>query len=255
MLANSWIISEKCLLNYEQNVTQETLVFFNTINHHRMPFVILQEDHSIRKDELVNYYARKGLTGLTKRHFFSVADAAVNRLSALYPTKRKAAYIGGRGLEEIIQNSNYSITWERPDWAFVSQDKNATYDDYSYLLNLAKHGTKIVGVENVKITKVGDTYHLGIGSILEMIEQVSNTEIIWITLPQPMIIGEALTYLRQPKENAIFVAADLSKEIECANRAKMNSVFVGDTVLQEDISQLKTYTPTYLVENLSGLLR
>ncbi|MBR2825465.1 MAG: HAD hydrolase-like protein [Solobacterium sp.] len=255
MLANSWIISEKCLLNYEQNVTQETLVFFSAIIQHKMPFVILQEDHSLRKDELVTYYSRKGLTGLTTRHFFSVADAAVNRLAALYPTKKRAAYIGGRGLEEIIQNSSYSVTWERPDWAFVSQDKNATYDDYSYLLNLAKHGTKIVAVEDVKITKVGDTYHLGIGSIIDMLEQVSNTEVIWITLPQPLIIGEALTYLRQPKENAIFVAANLSKEIECANRAQMNSVFVGDTVLQEDIGQLKTYTPTYLVENLSGLLR
>ena len=32
---------------------------------------------------------------------------------------------------------------------------------------------------------------------------------------------------------------DISKEIECANRAKMNSVFVSDTFLQEDTKQLK----------------
>ena len=255
MLANSFILSEKCLLSVDNQVSESTLRFINTVIDSNIPFVILQYDHTKTKEELIKYYSSKGLKRFKPENFFYVVEAAIHRLKSLYPTKNKVAYIGGKGLEEIILKSGFLIAWDKPDYIFVGQDTNATYDDYSYIFNLVKHGTKLIAIEDDTYTLNNDKYTLGIGNFIDMIENVSKEVIVRITMPQPMILGEALSYINQAKENAIFVAADIRKEIECANRAKMNSVYVGDTFMNEDVHDLKEISPTYLVENLEGLLR
>lgn len=254
MLANAWIISENCLKDSSHVISADAIVFLGALIEKKLPFVILTSDHMKTKQEITMQYQQKGIQ-VNESNIFHIADAACQRLYHLYPHKSNACFIGGKGLEEAIRQTGYTINWEKPDWAFLSMDKNATYDDYSYLLNLMKKNTKLVVVENDFIQYVNDTYRLGTESIAHMLEVASNEKPVRIVMPEPMILGEALSHLKHPKENAIFVTSDIKHEVQCANRAQIDSVFVSASMSQQETIDIKEISPTYIVENLLGLLR
>ncbi len=254
MLGTYWLISESCLFG-PKGMTFGSRELIHALQYRRLPFVILTNHTSHLRTEMADAYDKAGLHGVQSSMFYTSAMAGADAILKAYPKKRIAGYIGGRGLQETLQEGGFAVNLDRADWLFIGTDRHASYEDYCYGLRLMKGGAQLVSTDPRKIEYLKNGPVPGSGSIVKMLEYAGSQEALECGMPAPLIARQAMRYLEADPADTIFVGAHLKTEIQCGINAGLKTVLTTSSLEESEEELLNEIRPDYVIDTLEGLLR
>lgn len=237
------------------NILEGAKEFIDYLLLNQINFIFLTNNSSRTQKQAAEHMLKMGFKGIKPNMFYTSAMAAADTISRLYPTKKRAAYIGEKGMRQALVDYNFLIDPDKPDFLFVGLDRQATYMDYSFALRTLKNGAILVGTNNDRILLSQDGINIGNGSVVAMFEYAANVEAIKIGKPHPAIIEGALRYCDVAKDEVIIIGDNLETDIKLGLNADIETILVTTGVnTMEDCYNLNI-KPTYIVDKLYNLIK
>lgn len=224
------------------------------VNTHQQ-FIFLTNNSSRTQEQACSHMLKMGFRRIKPEHFYTSAMAAADKIARDYPNKKDAYYIGEEGIKEALVKNGFTINPKRADFLFIGLDRNATYQDYSFALRLAHEGARLVGTNNDRLLLSEKGVNVGNGSVVAMFEYATQTEAIKIGKPHNAIVEGALRYAKVNKEDVVIVGDNLETDILCGNNAGIETVFVTTGVHNMEDCYRLDIKPTYIVADVSGLIK
>ncbi len=237
------------------NILPGAKEFINYLIKNKVQFIFLTNNSSRTQEQAAKHMLNMGFENIESSMFYTSAMAAADTISRLYPSKKKAAYIGEKGMRQALIDYDFVIEPDSPDFLFVGLDRQATYRDYSFALRALKKGAMLIGTNNDRILLSQDGINVGNGSVVAMFEYAANVEAFKIGKPHPAIIEGALRYCNVLKEDVIIIGDNLETDIKLGENAGIETILVTTGVnTMEDCYRLNI-KPTYIIDKLSNLIR
>lgn len=228
--------------------------FIQYLVKRNIPFLFLTNNSSRTQLQACDHMLKMGFKGIKPQHFYTSAMAAADKIATDYPLAKEVYYIGEQGMKEALLNKGFHINPNDAEFLFVGLDRQATYSDYSHAIKLIKKGATLVGTNNDRILLGEKGENIGNGAIVAMFEYASNTEAIKIGKPHQAILDGALAYMGITKEKVTLLGDNLETDIQCGINYGIETIFVSSGVHTfEDCGKLGIH-PTYLTDNLKGLI-
>ena len=229
--------------------------FIDYLIRHNHKFIFLTNNAARTPHQCASHMLKMGFENITPDMFYTSAMAASDYITRKYPHKRTAWYIGEDGLKEALLDNGFELNSQKADFLFIGLDRQATYTDYSYAVRMVQEGTILVGTNNDRILLSEKGINMGNGSIIAMFEYATRKEAIKIGKPYTPIIEGALQYLDEPKENCIIIGDNLETDIKMGVDAEIDTILITSGIhTMQDCYDLNIH-PTYIIENLKGLLK
>lgn len=229
--------------------------FIDGLIKNKIKFVFLTNNASRTQEQCAEHMLKMGFTKIKPEMFYTSAMAASDYVARLYPGKKRAAYIGETGMRRALLDNDFEIVTKDADFLFVGLDRNATYTDYSYALRALKEDGLLVGTNNDRTLLSEKGHNIGNGAVVAMFEYALNTKAIEIGKPHHPIIEGALRYIDEPKSNCIIIGDNLETDIKVGSDAGIDTVLVTTGMHNMSDCFELGIKPTYIVEDLRGLLK
>ena len=125
-----------------KKIIKTAKIFIDYLIKNNIGFIFLTNNSTRTQEQCVKHMEKMGFSDLKPEMFYTSAMASADYISKLYPDKKRAAYIGEKGMREPLINNGFIIDPDNPDFLFVGLDRNATYNDYSFALRNLLKGAK-----------------------------------------------------------------------------------------------------------------
>ncbi len=255
MIANCFLITESCLLDANNQVTDGTSEFITYLCKRKIPFFILTNRTNLSCSQLAKKYNEMGIRSLKAEHFYTSTMAGCDLLKEQMPDRSVAGYIGTSPLKATLQDNGFSVDLDYADYVFVGTDMHATCNDYSYALRLLLGGALLLACDYQEVEYKNNVAMVGCGAVCRMLETASNKKALLLGMPNPNYVLQAIAKLGVEVSDCVFVGAHLEHEIVCGLHAKVTSVILTSAMHEEENLFQSKIKPDYAVETLLGLLR
>ncbi|MBQ9823311.1 MAG: HAD hydrolase-like protein [Solobacterium sp.] len=254
MFEKHYVIQMDALLRY--GVPRPGAVeFMEALRANGLSYVIVTEQSSRTRPQLMEYFENSGFHYIEQGDFYTSAMAAVDYLLTKYPQWKKAAYIGGKGIRSCLDQGGFVIDNQRPDVVFVGMDRNLGYKDYSDTLQFLLNGSVLISTDSRRTMMIDGVEMIGNGSVVRMLEHASRRRCVDFSRGTDILLRMALRYSEVKAEDCMAVGDDFARDIVPALSRGMETVFVTNGESIEDLGMSDEVHPTYIVEDLSGLVR
>lgn len=229
--------------------------FIDYLINNDIGFIFLTNNACRTQEQACNHMLKMGFENIKPNMFYTSAMAASDYIASAYPDKKVAGYIGEKGMREALISNDFIINNEKCDFLFVGLDRQATYQEYSFALRLLLNGARLVGTNNDRIIPTESGPCVGNGAIVAMFEYCSKQEAIKIGKPNLPIIEGALSYAKVDREDVMIIGDNLETDILCGINANIETTLVTTGIHNMEDCYRLNIKPTYLVENLKGLIK
>lgn len=228
--------------------------FIAYLQKNNLPYVFLTNNATRTKAQNKQHMLDLGFKNIEEEDFFTSSMAA-----ALYmkknSEKRNAFVIGQDGLIEALKENGFNITNKNVDYVFVGLDFKADYNKYSEALHHLIQGAKLIATNKDRRLPSGDSFRVGNGAIVTMLEYASGQEAFVAGKPYEPILNEVLEYKNLNLDEIILVGDNLETDIALGYYKNVECIFVTTGVhSKEDCDRLKIY-PTHTVQSLNELIK
>lgn len=254
MYENAFLFTMSALYGYDHTPQPGAVRLLKTLLDQRASFVILTDDSLHSREEITERLKSSGFYDLRQEHVYTTCMAAIDYILRNEPEKTTAGYFGSNAIAETLRSAGFSLNLSVADWFVVGRDRNLSLQDMNYALRLVQNGAKLVEIDSRLTIGKKKEPQLGCGSIVRLLQELTGAEVIHADFPQPMIIKQALLYLGRSAEQTLFVSGKLEREIEAGNSAGLRTVLTTAGMKDDDDLMIQKIHPTYVTENLNGLL-
>ena len=217
-------------------------------------FLILTDKANRTRRQMAQHLYDSGFPLLYEELFYTSTMAAVDAVRRNYPEKRTAFYLGNEALGNTLREGGFIIDLNKADWLFVGSNKNATYRDYCDALRIIDGGAVVISACDDVREAARDMTGIGPGAVTAMLEAASGKKALHAGWPSSLLLKKAIRYMGCAGEDVIFISSDLENQINVAINAGIKTMFVlNNRQLSEDLRD-SPIRPTYIVENLKGVL-
>lgn len=232
----------------------EALVFLNYLQKHQIPYVFVTNNAMRTPAQIRQKMERMGYRNLKDEDFFTSAMAAVS-----YMKKTSDAYrafcIGEEGLQKAVWEAGYQLDEEHAQLVFVGLDRQANYMLYSKAMRLLyEEGALLVGTNQDRRLPDGDSFLIGNGAILEMLNYAAQKASITIGKPSGYMMEETLAYVKRNKADCIVIGDNLETDIAFAKDNGVASIMVTSGVHSEMDALHFRIQPDVIVSSLKELI-
>jgi HAD superfamily hydrolase (TIGR01450 family) len=254
MINKTYLIQLDCLIR-NQKPMEGAIELMDALNENGFSYVIISEYSGRTRTQLVDLFERCGFHYIKAGDFYVSAMAAVDYLLTKFPKWKKAAYIGGKGIQAALEQGGFAIDNKEPDVVFAGMDRNLSYKDYSDTLQFLLNGAVLISTDSRRTQTIDGVEMIGNGAIVRMLEYASEKRSVDFARGSDILLRMALRYLNIKAEYALAIGDDFKKDIVPAIQRGMETVLVthGEGIM--DLGMSDTLHPTYIVEDLSGLVR
>lgn len=254
MFDKTYLIQMDCLIR-NQKARPGAVEFIDALNENGFSYVIISEQSGRTRAQLVEMFEKSGFHYIEPGDFYVSAMAAVDYLLIKFPTWKKAAYIGGKGIQAALEQGGFSIDYARPDVVFAAMDRNLSYKDYSDTLQFLLDGAVLISTDSRRTQLIDGVDMIGNGAIVKMLEYASGKRAVDFSRGSDILLRMALRYLGIKAADALAVGDDFARDIVPALKRGIETVLVTNGEGIMDLGMTDTVHPTYIVEDLSGLVR
>ena len=232
---------------------QGAIDFIEYCQDKQIPFYFLTNNATRTRNENAEHMLALGFKNIVPEQFYTSGMAAISYVSELNQ-KAHAYYLGEAGLKEAFDGSNLIYDEVHPEYVLVGMDKMGNYDKYSQLLHLLLNGATLVATNDDRRLPYGNSFKIGNGAIIAMLEYASNQTAIKIGKPHLPIIEAALSYFGLLSKDVCLIGDNLETDIQLGIKANIETIFVDSGVHSfMDIERLNI-NPTYQVHSLIELI-
>ena len=250
MLEKAYLINLKVILAHPDNSNQ----FLSALSAKGLPFALVDESGLFTREQLSEKLYNYGIRGIYPELFYTCNMAAVDYVLQKDQNHLKAGYLGSSALKNALLKGGFQLCQDHADWLFLGLDRSDGYPDFCSALQMVEQGAVMIATNDEPVYSRRDTKMIGAGAQTAMLEYASGRKAFHIGMPQPILAQCAMKYLGTSADNTILIGDCISKDILCGNRAGMETVLISSD-MSESADLLREVHPTYLVEDLSGLLR
>lgn len=248
----TYLITLECMKQALINDAPGTVQFVQALKNTNTPFGILTSRSG--KKSAAEVLNKLQIT-VTEEEICTTAMAASGLLRAKYPMKNKAAFLGGTGLRETLEQDGWSIRQDKVDFLFLSMDKGAAYSDYCWALNLLKQGAMLVVLDDEDTLHTRSGWQIGTGAIAAMLEKASGRKGWHVDFPDPLLIQMAVRNKHSLFDHTVLVDSRLDKGIAAGKKAGVHTVFlIDEETISEHSAFEETIRPDAIIQSLTGLL-
>lgn len=228
--------------------------FIAYLQENNLPYIFLTNNATRTKTQNKQHMLDLGFKNIKEEDFFTSSMAA-----ALYmkknSDKRNVFVIGQDGLIEALKENGFNITNENVDYVFVGLEFNANYSKYSEALHYLINGAKLIATNKDRRLPSGDTFRIGNGAVVAMLEYASGQEAFVAGKPYEPILNEVLAYKGLNLNDIILVGDNLETDIALGYYKNVETIFVTTGVHNEsDCERLNIY-PTHTIKSLNELIK
>lgn len=227
--------------------------FIEYLNNNNIPHVFLTNNATRTKKQAKEHMLNLGFKNIREEQFFTSAIAAAKYVAQNY-SERKCFMIGESGLEEALLDENFEFVENDANFLFVGLDRNADYKKYSSALHCLLNGATFIATNTDRLLSNNETFDIGNGAIVNMLEYSSGKTAIKVGKPYEIILDIFLKEKKLTKDQVILIGDNLETDIKLGYDAKIETIMVCSGVhTEKDIEKLKIY-PNHVVKNLRELI-
>ncbi|WP_339120616.1 HAD-IIA family hydrolase [Fusobacterium nucleatum] len=228
--------------------------FIDYLHSKNLPYIFLTNNATRTKKQAKKHMLNLGFKDIKEEDFFTSAMATAQYIAKNY-TEKKCFMLGESGLEEALKECNLELIQENANFVVVGLDRNATYKKYSEALHHILKGAKFIATNPDRLLANNETFDIGNGAVIDMLEYASGVEAVKIGKPYQTILNILLEEKKLKKEDIILLGDNLETDIKLGYDAKIETIMVCSGVhTEKDIARLKVY-PTRVVKNLRELIK
>ena len=228
--------------------------FIDYLHSKNLPYMFLTNNATRTKKQAKKHMLNLGFKDIKEEDFFTSAMATAQYIAKNY-TEKKCFMLGESGLEEALKERNLELVQENANFVVVGLDRNATYKKYSEALHHILKGAKFIATNPDRLLANNETFDIGNGAVIDMLEYASGVEAVKIGKPYQTILNILLEEKKLKKEDIILLGDNLETDIKLGYDAKIETIMVCSGVhTEKDIDRLKVY-PTKVVKNLRELIK
>jgi len=228
--------------------------FIDYLHSKNLPYIFLTNNATRTKKLAKEHMLNLGFKDIKEEDFFTSAMATAQYIAKNY-TEKKCFMLGESGLEEALKECNLELIQENANFVVVGLDRNATYKKYSEALHHILKGAKFIATNPDRLLANNETFDIGNGAVIGMLEYASGVEAVKIGKPYQTILNILLEEKKLKKEDIILLGDNLETDIKLGYDAKIETIMVCSGVhTEKDIARLKVY-PTRVVKNLRELIK
>lgn len=227
--------------------------FIEYLQNKNIPYIFLTNNATRTKTQAKEHMLNLGFKNIKEDDFFTSAMAAA-KYAAKNFTKRNCFIIGESGLKEALAEENFIEVNENADFVFIGLDKLANYEKYTKALHNLLNGAKFIATNSDRLLANKNTFDIGNGAIVAMLEYATNSNAIKVGKPYPIILDILLKEKNLSKEDIILIGDNLETDIKLGYDTNIETIMVCSGVhTKDDIDKLKIY-PTKCIQNLRELI-
>lgn len=254
MIEKNYLIMMDCLIRNQQ-ARPGAVQLLDKLYENGFSYVILSEQSGRTRTQLVELFHECGFHYVEPGDIYTSAMAAVDYLLIKFPHWKKAAYIGGKGLSAALEQGGFTINNAKPDVVFAAMDRNLSYKDYSDTLQFLLNGAVLISTDSRRTQLVDGVEMIGNGAVVRMLEYASQKRSVDFSRGSDILLRMALRYLGVKAEDSLALGEDFMRDIVPAVKRGMETVLITNGEGINDLPISEKIHPTYIVEDLSGLVR
>lgn len=197
---------------------------------------------------------RLGRLGLNihAQRFFTSAMATAQFLDSQRPSGTAFA-IGESGLTSALHDIGYILTEHSPDYVVLAETTGYSYDKITKAVRLIAAGARFIATN----PDVSGPSEAGItpacGAMAALIEKAGGVAPYFVGKPNPLMMRNALRYLREHSENAIMVGDRMDTDIVAGTESGMETILVLTGVTRPGQVDRCPHQPTRVLPSIAEI--
>jgi len=184
--------------------------------------------------------------------FYTSAMATAQFLDSQRP-KGTAFVIGESGLTSALHQIGYVLTDHSPDYVVLGDTTVYSYGKITQAVRLVAAGARFVAT-NPDVNGPGQGGLVpACGAMAAVIERAAGVKPYFIGKPNPLMIRNALRYLREHSENTVMVGDRMDTDIVSGTESGMDTILVLTGVTQREDVERYPYRPTYVIPSIAEI--
>lgn len=223
-------------------------IFVHKLKDKGIPYLFVT-NNSMRTPEQVAKKLQDFGIPAEKDLVFTTSMATANYI---YSQKKDASVyvIGEEGLHKAIEEKNFVINEENPDFVVMGTDRDINYEKLAIACLAVRKGAKFIST-NGDIALPSERGLLpGNGSLTSVVAVSTRVQPTFIGKPEKIIVEQALKMMGTSESETLMVGDNYDTDILAGIRANIDTLLVHTGVTMKE--HLKDYDqqPTYTVDSL-----
>lgn len=234
-------------------VIPEAIVWIQRLQKHHVPYVFVTNNATRTPQQNADHMTSLGFTGIKPEAFFTSAMAAVAHMKKISAV-RDVFCIGEAGLREAVLQGGYRLDEQHAKLVFVGLDRHADFALYSKAARiLREHQAILVGTNGDRRVPDGDSFLIGNGAVLEMLQYASEAQCISVGKPSAIMMEETLAYVGKQKADCIVLGDNLETDIAFGKKNGVKTIMVTSGVHTRRDVERSSWQPDILIDSLLEL--
>ncbi len=165
-----------------------------------------------------------------------------------------AYVIGEDGLREALEDIEYQVTDESPDYVVLGETTDYNFDRITHAIRLILGGARFIAT-NPDVTGPSEEGIVpATGAVAKLIETATGIGPYFIGKPNPLMIRTALKRLGEHSQNTIMIGDRMDTDIMIGIESGLETVLVLTGVTSREMVPHFPYQPTRIVESIADVL-
>jgi NagD protein len=169
---------------------------------------------------------------------------------------RGSAYvIGEEGLREALEDVNYHLTDQAPDYVVLGETTDYNFDRITHAIRLILRGARFIATNPDVAGPSEDGIVPATGAVAKLIEAATGIAPYFIGKPNPLMIRTALKRLDTHSQDSIMIGDRMDTDILIGIESGLETVLVltGVTTSREMV-EVFPYQPSRIVDSIADVL-
>lgn len=223
------------------------------LHENHVPYVFVTNNATRTPKQNADHMISLGFTGIRPEAFFTSAMAAVAHMKKISKA-RHVFCIGEAGLQEAVKQGGYEIDEKQAELVFVGLDRYADFSLYSRAARCLRHNhALLIGTNKDRRVPDGDSFLIGNGAILEMLQYASEADRINIGKPSGIMMEETLAYIGKSADECIVLGDNLETDVAFGKDNGVMTIMVTSGVHTRTDAKRFRVQPDLLIDSLDEL--
>ncbi|WP_413627186.1 TIGR01457 family HAD-type hydrolase [Fructilactobacillus vespulae] len=227
--------------------------FIERLQKNNIPFLFVTNNTTKHPKDVVKNLAENHDIFVTVDNVYTAGQATAEYISADADKKQlgKTAYvIGENGLKGLINQANFDIYTENPNYVIVALDRDLTYQKLAQAVLYVNQGAKFIGTNADTLIPSTEGMLPSAGALIDSVRYATGINPTIIGKPNDLIVKNGARKLNLADDEVVMVGDNYNTDILAGINANVDTLLVYSGVSTKDQIKNVAKKPTHEIDSL-----